>query len=51
MTFDDNHTCQIKGISTVRIQLFDEITELKDVSYVYQLEKNLILLELWIHRA
>ena len=42
MTFADGHTCQIEGIYTVRIKLFDRmISELKDVRYIPQLQKNL----------
>ena len=37
--FDDGHTCQIKGIGTVHIKLFDGmIRELKDVRYISQLK-------------
>ena len=43
-SFSNGHTCQIKGIDTVGITLFDGmILELKDVRYVPQLHKNLIL--------
>ena len=32
VSFDDGHTCQIEGICTVRIKLFDAmISELKDM--------------------
>jgi len=44
VSFGNGHTCQIEGIGTVRIKLFDEmIRELKDVRYVPQLNKNLVL--------
>jgi len=44
--FVDGHTCQIEGLGTVRIKLFDGmIKELKDVRYVPQLKKNLISIE------
>ena len=44
MSFDSRHTCQIKGISTIRIKLFDGmIRELKDVRFIPQLQNNLIL--------
>jgi len=43
LTFSEGHTCQIEGIGTVRIKLFDGIIrELKDVRYITQLKKNLI---------
>ena len=43
MSFSDGHTCQIEGISTVRIKLSDGmVKELKDVRYVLQLKKNFI---------
>jgi len=43
VTFSDSHICQIVGISTVHIKLFDGlIRKLKDVMYVPQLNKNLI---------
>ena len=43
MSFGNRHTCQIEEISTIRIKLFDGmIREMKDVSYVTQLQKNLI---------
>ena len=51
MSFNDKHTCHIERIDTVRIKLFDEmVRELKDVTYVPQLKKNLIsvgALEAW----
>ena len=46
MTFSEGHTCQIEGIGTVCIKLFDDmIRELKDVRYVPQMKKNLISVE------
>jgi len=43
VSFGAGHTCQIEGIGTVRIKLFDEmIRELKNMRYVSQLKKNLI---------
>jgi len=43
VSFSNGHTCQIEGIGTLRIKLFDGmIRELKDVRYVPQLQKNLI---------
>ena len=45
MSFGNRHTYQIEGISTVHIKLFDGmIRKLKDVRYVPQLQKNLILI-------
>jgi len=39
----DDHPCNVKGIDTVCIKMFDEIVrELKKVRYVPQLKKNLI---------
>ena len=39
----DDHPCNVKGIGTVRIKMFDEIVrELKEVRYVPQLKRNLI---------
>jgi len=44
VSFRDGPTCQIEGICTVRIKLFDEmIRELKDMRYVPQLKKKLYL--------
>jgi len=44
VSFSNEHTYQIEGISTIRIKLFDEmIRKLKDVRYVPQSQKNLIL--------
>ena len=46
MSFSNGHTCQIEGITTVRIKLLDGIIrELKYVRYVPQLQKNLISVE------
>ena len=43
MSFDNGHTCQIKGIDTVHIKLFDGmIRELKNVRHALLLQKNLI---------
>jgi len=43
VSLGDGHICQIEGICTVSIKLFDGmIRELKDVRYVPQLKKNLI---------
>jgi len=40
----DNHPCNVKGIGTVCIKIFDGIVrELKKVRYVPQLKRNLIL--------
>ena len=40
---DDDHPCNVKGISTVCIKMFDGIVrELKEVRYVPQLKRNLI---------
>ena len=39
----DDHPCNVEGIGTVRIKMFDEIVrELKNVRYVPQLKRNLI---------
>ena len=39
----DDHPCDIEGIGTVRIKMFDGIVrELKEVRYVPQLKRNLI---------
>ena len=40
----DDHPCNVEGIGTVRIKMFDEIVrELKEVRYVVlQLKRNLI---------
>ena len=39
----DDHPCNVKGISTVCIKMFDGIVrELKEVSYVPQIKRNLI---------
>jgi len=39
----DDHPCNVEGIGTVRIKMFDEIVrELKKVRYVPQLKRNLI---------
>ena len=44
MSFSEGHTCHIEGIGTVCIKLSDRIVrELKNVRYVSQLNKNLIL--------
>jgi len=41
---DDDHPCNIEGMGTVRIKMFDGIVrELKEVRYVPQLKRNLIL--------
>ena len=40
----DGHPCNVEGISTVHIKMFNGIVrELKEVSYVPQLKRNLIL--------
>jgi len=40
----DDHPCNLKGIGTVRIKMFDGIVQkLKEVRYVAQLKRNLIL--------
>ena len=45
MSFGDDHTCHIEGISIVRIKLFDGMVgELKDVRHAPQLKKNVILI-------
>ena len=42
VSLGDGHTCQIEGICTVRIKLFDGmVRELKEVRYVSQSTKNL----------
>ena len=39
----DDHLCNVEGIGTVCIKMFDGIVrELKEVSYVPQLKRNLI---------
>ena len=39
----DNHRCNMEGIDTVQIKMFDRmVMELKEVSYVPQLKRNLI---------
>jgi len=39
----DDHPCNIKGISTILIKIFDGLVqELKEVRYVPQLKNNLI---------
>ena len=39
----DDHLCNMEGIGTVRIKMFDRIVrELKEMRYVPQLERNLI---------
>jgi len=39
----DDHPCNVEGIGTVRIKMFDGIVrELKKVRYVPQLKRNLI---------
>jgi len=43
LSWGDDHPCNVKGIDTVCIKMFDEIVrELKKVRYVPQLKKNLI---------
>jgi len=45
VSFSDGHTCHMKGIGTVRIKLSDRVVrKLKDVRYVNQLKKNVILI-------
>ena len=40
----DNHPCNVKRMGTVRIKMFDGIVrELKEVRYVAQLKRNLIV--------
>ena len=40
---DDNRPCNMEGICTVHIKMFDEmVRELKKVRYVPQLKRNLI---------
>ena len=40
---DDNRPCNMEGICTVHIKMFDEmVRELKEVRYVPQLKRNLI---------
>jgi len=42
VSLGDGHTCQIEGICTVHIKLFDGmVRELKEVRYVSQSTKNL----------
>ena len=39
----DDHTCNVEGIGTVHIKMFDGIVrESKEVRYVPQLKRNLI---------
>ena len=39
----DDHPCNVEGIGTVRIKIFDgKIRELQNVRYVPQLKRNLI---------
>ena len=39
----DDHPCNLKGIDTVRIMMFDGIVrELKEVRYVPQVKKKII---------
>ena len=39
----DDHPCNVEGMGTVRIKMFDGIVrELKEVRYVPQLKRNLI---------
>jgi len=46
----DDHPCNVEGIGTICIKMFDEIVrELKEVRYVPQLKKNLSQLVLWKH--
>ena len=41
---DDDHPCNIEGIGTVQIKMFDGmVRELQEVRYVPQVKKNLIL--------
>ena len=43
MVMGDDHPCNIEGIGTVRIKMFDGIVqELKKVGYVPQVKKNFI---------
>ena len=43
--FSGSHSCHMEGIYTVRIKLTNGIvTKLKDVRYVSQLKKNVILI-------
>ena len=43
MSFGDGHTCYIKGIDTVRVNLFDgTMRELKDVRYIPCMMKKLV---------
>ena len=43
MVMGDDHPCNVKGIGTVCIKMFDEIVrELKEVMYVPQLKRNRI---------
>ena len=40
----DDHSCAMEGICTVHIKMFDGmVRQLKDVRYVSQLKRNLIL--------
>ena len=48
----DDHPCNVDGMGTVRVKIFDGIVrELKEVRYVPQLKRNLIFLTLWKHQA
>jgi len=39
----DDHPCKVEGIGTIRIKMFDGmVRELKNVSYIPQLKRNLI---------
>jgi len=43
IVMSDDRPCKMEGISTVLIEMFDEmVQELKEVRYVSQLKKNLI---------
>ena len=45
VSFSNDHTCHMEGIYTVHIKSSDEmVRELKDVKYVSQLKKNVILI-------
>ena len=40
---DDDRPCNMEGIGTIQIRMFDEmVKELKEVRYVPQLKRNLI---------
>ena len=46
----DDHPCNVEGIGTVRIKMFDVIVrELKEVRSVPQLKRILSLLVFWKH--